>query len=140
MAKLGIPTLGWLTSILLSLITIFIFGTLQNYGPESTVSKFHQAARELDREQASQLVNPGLESAPTQELWRFFAGFMANGRTEYRQVHYERQANQAAIVVQYRFPNGEQRSLIWVVKRQGGKWLIDTRETTLAARYLLNPR
>jgi hypothetical protein len=140
MFKFEVPTLGWLTSILLTLFTVFVFGTLQNYGPESTVSKFHQAAKELDRETAAELMSPGIDSAASQELWRFFAGLMANGRAEYRIVHYERKANQAAIVVRYGFPNGEQINLIWVVKRRQGRWLIDSEETALAARYLLNRR
>lgn len=140
MAKLGIPTLGWLTSILLSLITLFVFGSLQNYGPDSTVQKFHKAAAEGNRDGAAQLVSPDFDSSSTQELWMTLVGLMANGRTEYSITHHQRKANQEVIVVRYRLPNNEVRTLMWDVDRLDGKWVIDTRETTLAARYLLFPR
>ena len=139
MPRLGVPTLGWLTAILLSLVTIFVFGSLQNYGPDSTVRKFHQAAAELDRNGAAALVAPDFDSSATQDLWTSLTSLLANGRTEYQITHYQRKANQAAIVVRYRFPNGEARTLVWVVSRIEGKWKIDTRETLLAARYLLSP-
>jgi hypothetical protein len=139
MARFGVPMLGWLTSILLSLVTLFVFFTLQNYGPDSTVRKFHLAARELDRDEAATLVYPDFDSSSTQELWTLVAGLLANGRTDFEITHFQRKANQAAIVVRYRFPNGEQRTLIWLVNRIEGKWRIDTRETTLAARYLMSP-
>ena len=140
MAKLGIPTLGWLTSILLSLITLFVFGTLQNYGPDSTVQKFHKAAAEMNRDAAAPLVSPDFDSSSTQELWTLLVGLMANGRTEYMITHHQRKANQEVIVIRYRLPNNEVRTLMWDVDRLDGKWVIDTRETTLAARYLLFPR
>ena len=66
MAKLGIPTLGWLTSILLTLVTLFIFGNLQNHGPDSALKQFHLAASEHNRIDASGLVTPNFDSAPTQ--------------------------------------------------------------------------
>jgi hypothetical protein len=136
MPKLGIPTLGWLTAFLLSLVTIFVFGSLQNYGPDSTVRKFHQAAKELDRNGAAQLVFPDFDSSSTYELWTYMTSLLANDRTEYKITHYKREANQAANVVRYQFPNGEQGALMWVVNRIDGTWKIDTRKTTLAARYL----
>jgi hypothetical protein len=138
MPRLGIPTLGWLTAVLLSLVTIFVFGSLQNYGPDSTVRQFHQAAAELDRNGAAALVSPDFDSSSTQMLWRELNTLLANGKTEYQISHYQRKANQAAIVVRYRFTNGEARTLVWVVSRMDGKWKIDTRETLLAAQYLLS--
>ena len=140
MAKLGIPTLGWLTSILLSLITVFVFWTLQNYGPDSTVQKFHKAAMEQKREDAVPLVSPDFDSSATQELWMTLVGLMANGQTNYTITHHQRKVNQEVIVVRYRLPNNEMRTLLWNVTRLDGKWVIDTRQTTLAARYLLFPR
>ncbi len=140
MAKLGIPTLGWLTSILLSLVTLFVFGSLQDYGPDSTVQKFHRAAAARDAESANRLVAPDFDSSSTQELWATLVWLMANGRTEYAITHYQREANKAGIVVRYRLPSGEMRTLVWDVDRTDGKWVIDTRQTTLAARYLLFPR
>lgn len=140
MSKLGIPTLGWLTSSLLSLITLFVFGTLQNYGPDSTVQKFHHAAAAGDAEAAVPLVTPDFDSSSTQELWATLVWLMANGRTEYAITHYQREVNKAGVVVRYRLPNGEMRTLVWDVDRVEGKWVIDTRQTTLAARYLLFPR
>ena len=137
MAKLGIPTLGWLTSILLTLVTLFIFGNLQHHGPDSTVKMFHQAAERHDRFRAASLVEPDFDSASTQELWMVITGLMANKQTEYEITHVRRQANETAIVVRYRLPNGAHRALIWKVARFEGKWKVDTRETTLAARYLL---
>ena len=140
MSRLGIPALGWLTAILLSLVTLFVFGTLRNYGPDSTVRKFHEAAIADDSQAAANLATPNFDSASTQELWSFLKGLMANGSTEYEIAQNQRQANKSAIVVRYRSPYGDQRSLIWVVIRQQGRWVIDTKETTLAARYLLRRR
>ena len=140
MSRLGIPALGWLTAILLSLVTLFVFGTLRNYGPDSTVCKFHEAAIADDSQAAANLATPNFDSASTQELWSFLKGLMANGSTEYEIAQNQRQANKSAIVVRYRSPYGDQRSLIWVVIRQQGRWVIDTKETTLAARYLLRRR
>ena len=137
MAKLGIPTLGWLTSILLTLVTLFIFGNLQNHGPDSALKQFHLAASEHNRIDASGLVTPNFDSAPTQELWIYITGLMANRRTVYEITHVTRQANAAAIVVRYRLPKGANRALIWKLIRTDGNWRVDTRETALAARYLL---
>ncbi len=137
MPKFGIPTLGWLTSILLSLVTLFVFGSLQNYGPDSVVQQFHQAAAERNQAKVQELVDPDFDSAATQELWALTVGLMASGRTEYAITNHQRKANQEVIVVRYRFPNGELRTLLWGVDRKGGSWVIDTRQTTLAARYLL---
>src|SRR5687768_2628029 len=98
MSRLGVPTLGWLTSILLSLVTLFVFFTLRDYGPDTTVRKFHLAAEDLDRDEAATLVSPDFNSSSTEELWRLVAGLMANGRTDFEITHYQRKANQAAIV------------------------------------------
>ncbi|MBC8064911.1 MAG: hypothetical protein H7Y17_08785 [Chlorobia bacterium] len=140
MSRFGVPTLGWLTSALLSLVTLFVFATLQNSGPDSTVQKFHRAALELDRLGASELVSPTFDSSSTQELWMYVANLVASSKSDYQIINYQRRANQAAISVQYRFPSGGTRTLVWIVNRIQGRWKIDTRETALAARFLLSPR
>lgn len=141
MARLGIPTLGWLTAVLMSLIVLSVFWTLQNYGPKSTVRRFHEAAAKLDRNAAADLVTPNFGSRVTQELWIFVASLLSSGRFDYGMVLTQREDDKAVVVVQYRADQGEPRSLIWALLRDPqGRWIIDTQNTTLAARRLLNPR
>lgn len=135
-----VSTLGWLTSALLSLLTLFVFGSLQNYGPESSVRRFHQAAAELSQPMAEPLVEPAFDSAATQQLWSYVTSMLVDGKASVSVTHYQRKDDRAVILTRYQFPGGEQQSLAWVVNREGKKWTIDTRETALAARYLLDPR
>lgn len=134
----GVPTLGWLTSILLSLLTLSVFGTLRNYGPDSVVRRFHMAVLDHDQKQAATLVEPDFDSAPTEELWMNVSAIMTQYNASYEIQNVIRKPNESILVVRYQYPNGERQSLIWDVVRRDGAWVIDTRATALAARKLTN--
>lgn len=137
MQPTGVPTLGWLSAALLSLVTLFVFGSLRNYGPDSVVRKFHMAALERNWRAATPLVDPDFDSEPTAELWVNLNAILGQYGASYDIQNVQRKPNEAVLVVRYQTPEGERR-LIWVVTRKSGVWKIDTRRTTLAARALTN--
>lgn len=138
MSNAGVPPLGWLTAILLSLVTLFVFGTLRDYGPDSVVRKFHLAATDRNPNLVAQYVTPDFDSASTQELWANVSWMLGQPSTTYEIQRVIRQPGKAAVVVSYQFSGGDKRALIWVVVRNRGVWQIDTTQTALAARTLTN--
>jgi hypothetical protein len=138
MAEPNSNRLGWLTAILLSIVTLFVFGSLQNFGPESAVRRFHVSAQELNPDLARSLV-ADFDTDQSQQLWRFVSNLLANEHATFRIISYNRQRDRAALVVQYQFSNGRQMRMVWAVARDGARWIVDTRGTALAAQYLLSP-
>jgi len=136
MSNAGVSPLGWVTSALLSLVTLFVFGSLRNYGPDSVIRQFHMAAVEHNAGSAAALVTPDLDSASSQELWMNVSAFLNQYGASYEIQNVYRQPSEEILVVQYKFPAGERRSLPWVVVRKGGVWKIDSNRTVLAARKL----
>jgi len=138
MSNAGVPPLGWLCAILLSLVTLFVFGTLRDYGPDSVVRKFHLAAIEHNADLVASSVSPDFDSAPTRELWLNVSAILTQSSATYDIQRVVRKPGKAVVVVGYQFPDGEKKYLIWVVVRNHGVWQIDTGQTTLAARTLTN--
>lgn len=136
MSNAGVPPLGWLSAILLSLVTLFVFGKLRDYGPDSVVRKFHLAAAEHNRDLVAAYVVPDFDSSSSLELWSNVSTILNESSATYDIQRVVRQPGKAVVVVSYQFPGGEKRYLVWVVVRNRGVWQIDTAQTALAARTL----
>ena len=132
MTRFGIPTLGWLTSLLLCLITFYIFWTFRYYGPESTLHRYHAAAAEIDRIEGESLSYPNFDSKRSADLWRFTVGLMAQGHTRYALVHRTQEPKVATFIVQYDPPGPIDPALVWRVAKVNGVWKIHANETTAA--------
>ena len=140
MSRLGVPTLGWLTATLLSLITFWVFWTLRYHGPESTLRQYHQAASDLNRAVGESLADPDFGSPISWQLWVLTADLMDQGRTRYEIAHASYKANSAALIVQYETARRAKPALVWQLKRVNGNWRVDANATTRAFQRLLGPR
>jgi len=140
MTRLGVPTLGWLTATLLSLITFWVFWTLRYHGPESTLRQYHQAASDLNRTVGESLAVPNFGSERSWKLWVLTADLMDQGKTRYQIAHSSYEPNSAALIVQYETERGAKPALVWRLKRLEGTWRVDANETTRAFQRLLGPR
>lgn len=132
MARFGVPALGWLTSLLLCLITFYIFWTFRFFGPEATLHRYHLAAAEVDREVGQFLSDPNFESGRSAGLWRITVNLMAQGETRYALVYRIQDRDVVTFIVHYDPPGPTRPVLVWRVRRIEGNWMIDANQTTEA--------
>ncbi|HLO98887.1 MAG TPA: hypothetical protein VK171_09865 [Fimbriimonas sp.] len=150
MQKWTVPKASLLPAALLALIVIFTFGSLQNYGPESTVRRFHTSLTNI---QKSQLENRGI---PANEWARLRSSLVedvgatpGSGTDQYAKLLVERVYDQyrigatyslarmdrhpreVRIAVVYAPPGMPQSTIVWVVTKPSGsrEWKINARKT-----------
>lgn len=137
MADLGKRMTGWLAALLLSALTLSVFAVLQNYGPESAVRRFHEAAVNRNAEQLRRVSVRDLQDMPTRYLtFRVDELIRSGTRIQIRRTI--REPRRVLVEVRYFFPGGGQTSLWWHVERQpNGEWRVNARRTLELARMRL---
>lgn len=110
-------------SLAITLLVVFVFGVLRNYGPESIVRQFHFAAARNDRTIAKRICVPNQDAEfgdiysgvqlLIQEKWS-----IALGRVDRSQPN--------RVVAQFNYYGyGALHTIFWVVERRNGNWRIN---------------
>jgi hypothetical protein len=128
------PVSAWVVSATLALVTLFVFGVLQDYGPEATIRRFHQAALEGNSREVAYLSHRpsairGTGVTTSTVMAEAVRGLMGSDvRLQLYAV--SRRSNRAAAVVTYLNARRQMEvALIWIVVRSDGVWRIDTDAT-----------
>ncbi len=114
-----IPGLG--AAATLAAVTLAVFATFQNYGPESAVRRFHQALTARDLKAIAQVVDTSPDNSAVQDLARYVEAARM-GNPNYRIVKSERGKDQVEILAFY----ASGALIPWVVVRDRDHWRIDS--------------
>lgn len=147
----NIPKASLLPALLLGLLVLFTFGTLQNYGPESTLRKFHASLHNIYVSQANNkgipmndwndlrstliedIGTPGQvgDAAALSVIQKAWSQFQAGA--SYSLARTDRSPREVRIAVLYSVKS-QQTPMVWVIdKPQGGReWKISARKTLSA--------
>lgn len=145
-----VPKGSFIPAIILVTLVAFIFGTLRNYGPESTVRQFHATMRKI---YDSQMNGAGIEQRDWEELQSLFVEDLGEPRpfrinpeaqglfqivnqqfqqgATYSLARMDRVPREVRIVVLYTPPTQMQMPIVWVVTKPTGQraWKISVRKT-----------
>ena len=149
----SVPKASLFPAILLGALVLFTYSTLQNYGPESTLRKFHTAIREINQ---SQLAGKGIPKSDwndlratlsedlgeidgttdpqTKEILQRVTLLMEAGYT-YSLARMDRRfPREVRIAVVYQKGKLPPTSMVWVVDKPSGgrEWKISARKTLSA--------
>lgn len=119
---------GLAPALALGLLVLFVFATLQNYGPESAVRRFHEAVLTGDFKRLEETVYQPSRGPYASDIVGELGPILASGaRIRLRDV--DRRPSQVFVSVVYYLPDGRQGSFIWVTQKTQNGWKVDTQET-----------
>lgn len=149
----SVPKASLLPALLLAALVFFTYSTLQNYGPESTLRKFHQALWSINQSQLNnkgipkadwetlrsslqedigeldgRAIDPHLTNLITRTMMQFQAG------ATYSLARMDRQPREVRIAVVYTVRKQPPLSMVWVIDKPigGREWKISARKTLSA--------
>lgn len=147
-----VPKASLLPAVLLGGLVLFTYSTLQNYGPESTLRKFHASLHDIFASQASGKGIPpddwtdlrstlmedigmpnqqGDQNAITlvQRVWMQF-----NAGATYSLARMDRHPREVRIAVLYQIKAQPPTPMVWVIDKPlgGREWKINARKTLSA--------
>ena len=114
-------------SLLFAAMVLAVFYTLQDFGPESTIRKFHQRLKDSDRAGILAQIEQGADSVSTIAMVNDIGRLMSMGANPVvRQM--ERTPHSVIAQVNYRLPNGAQTTRRIVVEQVPSRaaWLINS--------------
>jgi hypothetical protein len=130
---------SFVAAICLGATTLGVFSTLQNYGPESVLRRFHQALTPNDRGELNwNAIAETVDQAPTtpavQKLVNTVRQLLRNGPPRIvgmeRELVQGRQQNlQVREALVYRDVDGSPVPIVWIIERQSGQWRISVQKT-----------
>lgn len=122
------PVYSYLAAGLLAAVTLFTFYVFRDYGPQSTIRRFHAAISQDNVSELANLTTDGLNAASTRRMVLFVAQ-LAERNPTYEIVEMKRLRDVVLAAVEYRFPNGAAMGVVWHVRRMPADWRIDCAET-----------
>jgi hypothetical protein len=137
-AKLSVQALA--ASLVLAAITLFVFYTLQDYGPSSAVRHFHRAVEAENTSLLQQVTVQEVGAWPVRQLVQMTSPLIRN--TRHQVVRTDQQRDQAQVAVNYLFPDGRAAWMIWIVQKGPGRrdpWRVDAERTLTVFRDLVSP-
>lgn len=133
---------GVLTALALALLVLTTFARLQDAGPESAVRRLLQAISRRDGTSVMALTTSGPESPETQQLVTNVAALMGSGARYLTNRRTPYPDNTLVVEGAFVFPDGRYAPLVWVVRRSGREWRVDTEATwrSTSGRWFADPR
>ena len=116
------------TAAVLSLITLTVFFVLQDYGPESTVRRFHQATVSRDDTELRRVTAQDLDYPSVSYLRQSVYNAVVRNRASVRLGNVAREPGRAVAEVDYLSPFGS-ATILWVVVETKAGWKIDADQT-----------
>ena len=127
------PSLAaWISAAGLAAVTVLVFYTLRDYGPESAIRRFHTAAAASNSEGIDQVAVQDLRSDFTRALATKVYQLIAYSGAHYRIVGMDRQPNQVDAVVAYTVPDRKPLLLPWVIEQRDRVWRVNAERTLVA--------
>ena len=126
----GIPGLG--AAAALAAVTLGVFATFQNYGPESAVRRFHHAVANQNLAELSQVIAGSPSTSAVHDLGVKVDEALKASNANYRIVKSERSPTQVEMLALYQ----GRPPIIWVVVKARDRWRIDPYLTLQASRKL----
>jgi hypothetical protein len=123
----------YLAAGVLALLTIAVFYSLQDYGPESAIRRFHAAIVRGDREELQRVTEQKLDSQNVARLAVQVQAFMQEG-FRYQLLRMQRSPSQVRAAVVYTAPDHQVFPMIWVVEKTGRVWKVDADKTATIMR------
>jgi hypothetical protein len=122
------------TSAILVALTVSVFAKLRDYGPESTLRRFHVAALSNDLATMNATIKEGSNEGNVYWLRGFLRELSRQG-TLPRIIGQRGDVNSVAVEVAYILPNTTQGMvMVWKVDRVGRTWKINVDKTAQAIR------
>lgn len=117
-----------LACVLLTALTLTVFGRLQYYGPESTLRRFHDAAVHGDVATINATTEEGADSKVVQELAERIQTFAERG-AQVQPLELVRSPVDAKCEVVYADPVSGVVHIVWVLELQDRTWKINAQKT-----------
>lgn len=125
------PSYSYLAAGVLALITLFVFWTLRDYGPQSTLRRFNQALFSQDAQALAQVIDEPINSPKvTRLVWALKTLGVADIPRIARMD--ETQPNEVTAALYYHNVYGGVIGAVFIVRKSGHAWHIDV-EKSLAA-------
>lgn len=115
----------------LAVVVLFVFFILQDYGPESAVRRFHEAAARGDLRTIQELTKRGSSDEATIRLASQLRFILISQGARYRLMRMDRRPGEVGAEVAYVYPGGQVAGLYWIVRKGPGErsWRIDVERT-----------
>jgi len=117
----------------LALLTLLVFYVLQDYGPESALRKFHEAALKGDSGSLDRVSVGGSADQVTREAAATVQYFLkdppSGGGGRYRLLRTDHRGRTVGAEAVYVFPSGQTKTIYWIVVKQGNRWRVDALAT-----------
>lgn len=127
-----------LAALLLTIFTVSVFAALHDYGPETAIRRFHDAATRRDFDKLAQLVQ---QPSPDQDLETLANSVytLAKRGYSYEIGRVMRTPRRVIAQVIYRGPNNTNSlAQTWVVEKRQRTWEINTQATLDPNRIMLS--
>jgi hypothetical protein len=124
-----VSSASFLAAGALALVTLLVFFILQDYGPESSLRKFHEAIVQQDAKELGEVTTTNLADADTKLAVNVVSTILVSGNARYRLLMTDHQKGWIGAEVQYVYPNGQTRTIYWVVRKVGRDWKVDPTAT-----------
>lgn len=119
---------AYLSAGAISILTLYVFSRLQEYGPESAIRRFHTAIFYNDPQELQRVSVEPIRSRSVISLAGQVRGMLLQGAT-IQLSRMERTPDQVRAAVVYRNPKGEVFPMIWIVERSGRTWRVNAEKT-----------
>lgn len=119
---------AYLAAGAISLLTLYVFARLQDYGPESAIRRFHAAIANQDTQELIRVTAEPIGSNNVR-LLVFSVGRWEKAGWTYQLLRMERTSDQVRAAVVYLDPMGGTHPMIWIVERSGRSWRVNADKT-----------
>lgn len=136
MNRAKIRTTSLWPAIALAILTFLVFASLQNFGPESTIRRFHVAIANRDIKLLQSTLAQDVSNQDVAELIGWTRPLLQSGYS-YRIQRMDRQPSEVRAAVLYSRPRSFSQARIWVVERRGRQWIIDASKSARILRDAL---
>ena len=116
------------TSLILVALTLFVFANLRDYGPESTIRRFHEAAIAGDRAAINATTIEGYKNPFVANLVQGIRQLAEQGG-QMRIVGQNYKVSDMQVGVTYSMRNGASTTFNYYLTRSNREWRIDARKT-----------
>ncbi len=117
-----------LSAVALTLLTLFVFWVLQDYGPESAIRRFHDAVLNGDTHVLAQVTQEDIRDPRVAHLAQAVTWLDQQGaRSVILGMH--REPKLVAAEVQYTLPDGGEGRTWWIVVKIQRTWKVDASQT-----------
>jgi len=126
---------------ILTALVLFVFSTLQNFGPESAVRKFHEAASNLNESEIKESIVQPSNPQEVREVRfivnQFIRTLPPDSTFSLRDLASNRTAKSVTVTVIYRSNGRTIRAADWVAVKSPYGWRVDTHKTLVRWNQLI---